>query len=788
MKLQKLLFTSLLSASSYMSFGQAEIQIIHNSADPAAAIVDVYVNGIITFDDFAFRTATGFVPLPSDVDINIGIAPGNSDSFEDTLTSFTVSLEAGQRYIAIANGVLDPTSFAANPNGTSTAFTLFVKDNIQDMSGNFGDVDFVAVHGSSDAPTVDVEARGVATLVDDASYSNITNYITVPAASYILDVTLADGETVVASYTANLSGLGGGAAVVFASGFLNPSTNQDGAAFGLFAALANGTVVEFQPLSVARLQVIHNAADPAAEFVDVYLNGDLLLNNFAFRTATPFIDAPADEEITIGIADSSSASVEDTLASFQVTLADGGKYIAVANGVLSPVDFAVNPDGTSNAFTLFLQDAMQEESTTSNVDFRVVHGASDAPTVDVIARDVATLVNDASYSNITPYISVAADSYILDVTLSPGTPIVASYTADLSGLGGGSAVVFASGFLDPLANQDGKAFGLFAALANGTVVEFPGVSTARLQVIHNAADPAAEFVDVYLNGGLLLNNFAFRTATPYIDAPAGVELIIGIADSSSTSEADTLASFEATLENGGKYIAVANGVLTPADFVVNPDGASTGFTLFIQDQMKETATVSTDVDFRVIHGATDAPTVDVLSGGGTLVNDASYSDITPYISVPADAYILDVALAAGTPIVASYNADLTSLEGGTAVILASGFLTPTSNQDNAPFGLLVALANGTTFMLGVVTGIDENSDALSFGMFPNPAAETVKITPANNDVKYSVQIINALGQVVKTNSLTSSTVTIAVNDLESGIYFVQVQNEFAKYVSKLVIE
>ena len=235
MKLQKLLFTSLLSASSYMSFGQAEIQIIHNSADPAAAIVDVYVNGIITFDDFAFRTATGFVPLPSDVDINIGIAPGNSDSFEDTLTSFTVSLEAGQRYIAIANGVLDPTSFAANPNGTSTAFTLFVKDNIQDMSGNFGDVDFVAVHGSSDAPTVDVEARGVATLVDDASYSNITNYITVPAASYILDVTLADGETVVASYTANLSGLGGGAAVVFASGFLNPSTNQDGAAFGLFA-------------------------------------------------------------------------------------------------------------------------------------------------------------------------------------------------------------------------------------------------------------------------------------------------------------------------------------------------------------------------------------------------------------------------------------------------------------------------------------------------------------------------------------------------------------------------
>ncbi|MFN3939117.1 MAG: hypothetical protein ACK4IY_00935, partial [Chitinophagales bacterium] len=52
----------------------------------------------------------------------------------------------------------------------------------------------------------------------------------------------------------------------------------------------------------ARVQVIHNSADPAANRVDVYLNGSLLLNNFKFRTATPFIDAPAETPITISIA------------------------------------------------------------------------------------------------------------------------------------------------------------------------------------------------------------------------------------------------------------------------------------------------------------------------------------------------------------------------------------------------------------------------------------------------------------------------------------------------------
>jgi len=481
MKTLKILFITILTLGLNYSFAQtARLQVIHNAADPGAVAVDIYLNGTLLLDNFGFREATPYIDAPAGTPINIGVAGPNSTSVADTIKNFNVTLTTNETYVAIANGVLDPNSFASNPDGRSTAFTLFVKDMARE-SGTSSDVDFFALHGSTDAPTVDIIARNVATLVDDAAYGDITGYITVPPASYILDVTPGNNNsTIVASFQADLSGLGGGAAVVFASGFLDPSQNQNGPAFGIFAALPNGTVVEFPSVELARLQVIHNAADVLADPVDVYLNGTLLLNNFALRAATPFIDAPAGVELNIGVAPGNSSSINDTLKNFQATLENGNTYVAIANGVLDPNSYAANPDGRSTAFTLFVKDMARESGTGSDVDFFVLHGATDAPTVDVIARNVETLVDNAAYGDITGYISVPPANYTLDLTLADGVTLVQSYVADLRTLGGGSAVVFASGFLDPSSNQNGEAFGLFFVLADGTVGQFPeGVASVE---------------------------------------------------------------------------------------------------------------------------------------------------------------------------------------------------------------------------------------------------------------------------------------------------------------------
>jgi hypothetical protein len=481
MKTLKILLLTIIFTGMNLSFAQtARLQVIHNAADPGAVAVDIYLNGTLLLDNFGFREATPYIDAPAGTPINIGVAGPNSTSAADTIKNFNVTLTANETYVAIANGVLSPGSFASNPDGRSTAFTLFIKAMARE-NGTGSNVDFFVLHGSTDAPTVDVLARRVATLVDGAAYGDITDYISVPAASYILDVTPGnDNSTIVASFEADLSGLSGGAAVVFASGFLSPSQNQDGEAFGIFAALPNGTVVEFPSVQLSRLQVIHNAADVAAGSVDIYLNGGLLLNDFAFRTATPFIDAPANVDLNIGIAPGNSTSVDDTLANFTANLVNGETYVLIANGVLDPNSYASNPDGRNIAFTLLANVDARESANSGNVDFFVVHGATDAPTVDVIARGVATLVDNAAYGDITGYISVPAGNYTLDLTLADGTTLVQSYWADLRTLGGGSAVVFASGFLNPSANQNGEAFGIFFALADGTVGQFPeGVASVE---------------------------------------------------------------------------------------------------------------------------------------------------------------------------------------------------------------------------------------------------------------------------------------------------------------------
>lgn len=446
--------------------------------------------------------------------------------------------------------------------------------------------------------------------------------------------------------------------------------------------------LEERRVLTAMLQVIHNSPYEASAIVDVYVNDEILLDDFAFRDATPFVEVPSGVDLEIDITAPDAADSSSPVYSVTVNLEDMN-YVAMAAG--DPASGEGQPQ-----FGLALSNLGRTVAeNVENAEFYVVHGSPDAPTVDIVARDVGTLVDDVSFPNFADdYISVPPANYTIDITPGESQDIVVSYEADLSGAAGGALVVAASGFLTPKSESD-PGFGLLAVFADGTTALLPAAEapSARLQVIHNSPFAAASSVDVYANGSLLLDNFEFRDASPFVDVPSGVDITLDITAADASDNSSPVFSATVNLESK-TYIAMAAG--DPLGTEGQP-----AFGLAVTDIGQESSVNTDNVEFLVVHGSPDAPAVNVAARGiGTLIEGLSYPDFdSDYISVGAGIYTIDVAAAADPGhVLASFEADLTAATGASIVVSASGFLAPRTETDPS-FGLLAVFADGSTAML-----------------------------------------------------------------------------------------
>jgi hypothetical protein len=790
-KITTLVATVALAAAAHAQ--TARVQVIHNCADAAAASVDVWLNNTLLLDDFAFRTASPFVNAPAGTPFDLTICgPNSTDTTQEVVRFSGVTLTANETYVITANGIVSPTGYSpAQP------FDLDIYPMGQETGTNSNNTDVLVLHGSTDAPTVDVTAVGVGTLVDDLAYgSYAANYLSVPTANYNIQIRNSAGTDVVAEFSAPLQtlNLGGAALTVVASGFLNPANNSNGPAFGLWVALpAGGNLVQLPsvPVSTTRAQIIHNCADAAAATVDVWLNNTLLIDNFAFRTATPFVDAPAGTPFDITICGPNSTDTTQEVIRFSgITLMNNTKYIITANGIVSPTGYSPAQPFTLDVFAL----AQETGANPANTDVVVLHGSTDAPVVDVTAVGVGTLINDIAYGSYTAnYLSLPTADYNVQIRNSAGTDVVAEYAAPLQtlNLGGAALTVVASGFLNPANNSNGPAFGLWVALpSGGNLVQLPSVpvSTTRAQIIHNCADAAAATVDVWLNNTLLIDNFAFRTATPFVDAPAGTPFDITICGPNSTDTTQEVIRFSGlSLMNNTKYIIAANGIVSPTGY-----SPAQPFTLDIFALAQETGANPANTDLVVLHGSTDAPTVDVEEAfaGATLVNDIAYGDYTAsYLSLPTADYAISITDATGNTVVASYAAPLQTLglQGASLAVVASGFLNPANNSNGPAFGLWVALpAGGNMIPLPVVTSVVENTANAAITLFPNPAATEMNVnidaaTPIANVV---VRVMDMTGRIVMNDDLGAIGTgnfrhTLNTTSLQQGGYIIEIVTDGA---------
>ncbi len=731
---------------------QAGVQVFHNSP---GAVVDLYVNNELVIEEYEYGLATPYLEFFSNVPYEIGVAPHPSSSADDIIFSSEFVFESNTTYFIAATGIVgDP----------DVPFDLVVNEDTRIVSEAAGQVDVNVFHGSPDAPLVDISSDPIGLEITELGYGEFTDYATIAPAFYTLDVTPSGEAEPLNTYSAPLSQAADVGATVVATGFLDPDGDEPG--FQLLAVFPNGFVLPLEEFSTAELQVIHNSPSPD---VDIYINGELALEEFAYRSATPYLEVPAVVPTNIAIAESPSSSVDDAFASFNVELDPDDAFILVAGGILGD-------DITPFSADLFA--SVTEALEPDQFSFFVYHGSLDAPPVDAVIRPDFVAADNLEYRERTGYINAAPGNYILDLSVSATQDLINSYLLGLEGLAGQSAMVFASGLADPADGQPG--LGLFAAFADGTVVEFDALEAPTVQVIHNSPSPT---VDLWLGDEKILEDFEFRTATPYLELPSG-ENVIGVAPSPSDSPDEIIATFELELLPGVNYVAVANGIVGDPDVPFNLE-VRDNIILDVEDGFSNVL---------VFHGAPDVPDVNI----GILdpddeeigvIEDLSFGEFEGQIEIPALDWQLAVRLSQ-EPLddVAVFSAPLSNFEGESMVVFASGFL----GDDEPPFGLFAALEDGTVIMLDLITNVNEVHDLASLGIYPNPARDIVNIglpeaqrTGTNEVLIHSVQ-----GQLMSSFDVDNGTeeFQLDVSNYNEGYYLVTVISEEGVWTGRILVQ
>lgn len=401
---------------------------------------------------------------------------------------------------------------------------------------------FVRVHHtSSDAPNVNVNVNGTATL-ENVAYQQSSAVLELDEGTYEVSVDgiLPGDELVTVIGPVDLALAADTRYEVFAVGNVADDTLDALVVENPVTAIADGNI---------RAQVVHAAS--AAPAVDIYVTApeavladEQAVATLAFGEFSGQLDVPAgDYQIRVTLAGDVDTVVYDTGT---LTLAAGSDLViaAVNNTAAGAAPIALQVANGTDAAIVYDQN--------TGSDIRVVHAAADAPAVDVFLNNGAEpAIADLAFGEFAGYVEIPAGEYLVDVAAANGGPTVLD---DL-----------------PLATAAGAQYSVYAvgALADESLTlavlgeDSRSIATeARLQVVH--ASPSAGDVDVYLTATDDITDATPALTEVPFDSTALANAVVGVAPGDyfiSVAVAGTktvaIGPLAVSLDAGGVYTVVA---------------------------------------------------------------------------------------------------------------------------------------------------------------------------------------------------------------------------------------
>jgi len=248
---------------------QIPVQIIHDSPDPAVAVVDIYVDAVQVLDDFVYKMASPFVDefgVPVILVTPTSLIEVKTSDSMTVLHSETLALTMGAYTLIEVIGLLDPMAFDPNPDGLDTSLDLLIYEGYKPAADDPITAELMAVHAAPDLGTVDIVVRvqidqpGVGpALFSGLQYGDTQPYLVLTPSNQTLDLVESGTSNVIRSWAARFGLVVGAGVVGNAAGLLNPPVPES--ALTLLGVVATGFVFELNPTSMT------NVADtPYASF------------------------------------------------------------------------------------------------------------------------------------------------------------------------------------------------------------------------------------------------------------------------------------------------------------------------------------------------------------------------------------------------------------------------------------------------------------------------------------------------------------------------------------------
>lgn len=200
------------------------------------------------------------------------------------------------------------------------------------------------------------------------------------------------------------------------------------------------------------------------------------MESLAYRHATAFIQAGLTLGDSITILSVSQPSIRQSF----IFLADASAPSRViVQGVYDVAKFAANPDGREIGLMLVTQNVKPQADVPTETDVAITFGSTDAPLCSLTAVDVAPLLKNGSFGDISPFtLPMPSTTYYCNLVEESSMPVIRHiFEANLGAAQGKSALLLLSGFWNPAANGNGKPIALLLIYPNGAVEECSAVVT-----------------------------------------------------------------------------------------------------------------------------------------------------------------------------------------------------------------------------------------------------------------------------------------------------------------------